>query len=187
MFPLQADLSTRDGIEDLIEQAKTLIENGEIALVVHSAAIMSSAELNDLSYEHISLLEHVNFIAPTLITSALIPKMSDSSNVIMISDIAASQLWLKYPVYSITKTQLESIAGRFAKALAPKTRVNTIALGLVLRSTGESEDVWEKRIERTPMNRTTSMKEITDAIDLIISSNSMTGNRIVLDSGTSLL
>ena len=187
VLPLFGDFSDHSGISTFNQELVRLLNNkANIDLVVHSSAIMLPGGIEEFTYSDLQRMEHINFIAPLMITQTLIPHFTDRSNLIMISDIAAERLWKKYPIYSMTKIQLEYAAKQFAKNLAPRTRANILALGLVLRSTDESETEWETRIEKLPIQQALSLDELFNAIEFILQTPSLTGSKITLDGGSLL-
>lgn len=187
LISLQGDFSNYDGIISFNQDLVSLLaHNTSIKLLVHSAAIMNQSRIADVSYESYQKIQHINFVAPLLISQTLIPYLSNDSNIVMISDIAAERLWIRYPIYSMSKNQLEILAKQLAKALAPRTRVNVVALGLVLRSLDEDVDSWQKRIEKLPLKHTVSLDELFGAIGFIIETPSITGSKITLDGGSLL-
>jgi len=187
VLPLFGDFSDNYGIFNFNQELVRLLNNNSsIDLVVHSAAIMLSGGIEEVTYADLQRMEHINLIAPLMITQTLIPYLSDQSNLIMISDIAAERLWKKYPIYSMTKIQLEYTAKQFAKLLAPKSRVNILALGLVMRANEEGEADWQRRIEKLPIKQTLSLDELSKAIEFILQSPYLTGAKITLDGGSLL-
>jgi hypothetical protein len=73
-----------------------------------------------------------------------------------------------------------------ARELAPRVRVNTIALGQVLPAPGMDEARFEQLVERTPLERPTGLDEVAGALRHIVQSPSMTGATITLDSGMAM-
>lgn len=183
---IRGDFSTRTGTLTFIGDLKNVMDLNAMALVIHSAGIMVAGRVESVQAEEMDRIMNINAFAPFLITQSLIPLMTENSNIIMISDIAADQVWRDYPIYSMSKKQLELTAIHFAKALAPNTCVNTIQLGLVMRSASETEAEWEKRVERTPMRRPVAIDDLTRTIDLLLSNRSITGSTISLDNGARL-
>ncbi|HWS24591.1 MAG TPA: SDR family oxidoreductase [Anaerolineales bacterium] len=189
VLPLSGDFSDYSGLSIFNQELVKLLNNnnGIIDLAVHSAAIMLSGGIEEVAYADLQRMEHINLIAPLMISQTLIPYLSDQSNLIMISDIAAERIWKKYPIYSMTKIQLEYTAKQFAKLLAPKTRANILALGLVMRAKDESENDWQQRIMKLPIQQTLSLDELSKAIEFILQSPSLTGAKITLDGGSLLV
>ena len=89
--------------------------------------------------------------------------------------------------YTISKLALHNATRMLAMSLWPKTRVNGIAPGLVLRSGDQTEEQFQQVHNRTPLGVGPSLQEICRAVSLLAGTPSITGQVITIDGGRHLL
>ena len=96
---LVADLSQRDAVPALIEQA------GQIDVLVANAALPGSGRLDDYSVEEIDRAIEVNLRAPIQLTRALLPGMLErgSGQIVLISSLSGKVPAAFSSIYSATK------------------------------------------------------------------------------------
>jgi NAD(P)-dependent dehydrogenase (short-subunit alcohol dehydrogenase family) len=89
--------------------------------------------------------------------------------------------------YTISKLALHNATRMMAMSLWPKTRVNGIAPGIVLRSGDQTEEQFRAVHSRTPLGIGPSLSEICRAVALLADTPSITGQVITIDGGRHLL
>jgi len=112
--------------------------------------------------------------------------MKQNGVVINISDVGAEKIWIKYPIYSLSKNILTQSVKFFAKQFSPKVRMNTLSLGIILQDTNTTADVWEHLIQKVPLKRAGQINEVISGIDFLIDNEYITGQTIIIDGGRSL-
>ena len=65
-------------------------------------------------------------------------------------------------------------------------RVNGIAPGITLIAPGQDQKAFKKSHKQNPLKSSSTVEEITNAVQLIIKSRSMTGHVTLLDGGAHL-
>ena len=88
--------------------------------------------------------------------------------------------------YTISKLALHNATRMLAMSLWPKTRVNGIAPGLVLRSGDQTEEQFRQVHSRTPLGVGPSLGEICRAVSLLAGTPSITGQVVTIDGGRHL-
>jgi 3-oxoacyl-[acyl-carrier protein] reductase len=79
-------------------------------------------------------------------------------------------------------------AKTLARELGPQgVRVNGIAPGLMLRSSGQSEENFEAMHANNPLRRGAEAEDVIGAIKFLIDAETVTGETIVMDSGQRFL
>ena len=86
----------------------------------------------------------------------------------------------------LSKSALWTLTQSLALSLAPKIRVNAIGLGPTLKSYRQTKKQFDQQIMRTPLKKQVKLSEINNTIDLILNSESITGQLFFLDSGQNL-
>jgi NAD(P)-dependent dehydrogenase (short-subunit alcohol dehydrogenase family) len=89
-----------------------------------------------------------------------------------------------YLSYTLSKAALAALTELAARAFAPKgIRVNAVAPGLMLRSSGQSAANFATMHANNPLHRGVEPSDIADAIRYLADARCVTGQTIVVDSG----
>jgi NAD(P)-dependent dehydrogenase (short-subunit alcohol dehydrogenase family) len=184
VYPYKADLRIPDEINNMWEYIDTL--KHEVQVLINSAAIMNKGDIRSLTTQEFDESISINLRAPLLCAQEASKRMSKGGLIINISDVGANMNWVGFPAYSISKAGLETLTRILAKALAPDIRVNAIAPGLVIPSVEFDSVEWEKLINKIPLKRPASPKEITSLMEYLINNTYITGQVIDVDGGYSL-
>jgi len=93
-----------------------------------------------------------------------------------------------YLSYTLSKQALAGLTELAARALAPRgVRVNGIAPGLMLHSSGQSEENFEAMHSNNPLRRGVEPGDVVGAIRYLVDAKCVTGQVIVIDSGQRFL
>jgi NAD(P)-dependent dehydrogenase (short-subunit alcohol dehydrogenase family) len=156
-------------------------------LLVNSASIFKKdtvATLNPALWdEHL----RINALAPILLTRAFHRFCPQQHCVINMLDQKVANATPDFFSYTISKLALHNATRMLAMSLWPKTRVNGIAPGLVLRSGDQTEEQFKAVHSRTPLGIGPSLQEICQAVVLLADTPSITGQVITIDGGRHLL
>ncbi len=184
VFPFHADLTQTEEIDSLFSYLDTLPH--PLKVLVNSAALMPRANIRTLPVTDWDMVMALNLRAPFLMTQQAAIRMKEGGLIVNITDAGAVKAWTGYPAYSVSKVGLEALMRIQAKALAPGIRVNAIAPGLVLPAANISQADWQKLVDRLPLKRPATTREITSALEFLIKNESITGQTIIVDGGYSL-
>jgi NAD(P)-dependent dehydrogenase (short-subunit alcohol dehydrogenase family) len=84
----------------------------------------------------------------------------------------------------LSKQALAGFTDLAARALAPRgIRVNGIAPGLMLRSSGQSAENFRVMHANNPLHRGVEPGDVLDAIRYLVGARCVTGQMLVIDSG----
>jgi len=84
----------------------------------------------------------------------------------------------------LSKQALAGLTELAARALAANgIRVNGIAPGLMLRSSGQSEENFEAMHANNPLHRGVEASDVIGAIRYLVDASCLTGQTLVIDSG----
>src|SRR5689334_18248656 len=90
--------------------------------------------------------------------------------------------------YTLSKQALAGLTELAARALAPRRiRVNAIAPGLMLRSSGQSEENFQAMHCDNPLGRGVESADVIGAIRYLVGARCVTGQVLVIDSGQRFL
>jgi NAD(P)-dependent dehydrogenase (short-subunit alcohol dehydrogenase family) len=183
LFP--ADLN-KPAAADALAKA-CIAEFPHTRLLVNSASIFKKdtvATLNpELWDEHL----RINALAPILLTRAFHRFCAPQHCVINMLDQKVANATPDFFSYTISKLALSNATRMLAMSLWPKTRVNGIAPGLVLRSGDQTEEQFKAVHRKTPLGIGPSLLEICKAVVLLADTPSITGQVITIDGGRHLL
>lgn len=184
---LEADLGDPAATAGLVDAAAGAL-GGPLAVLVNNAAVFEPDRLTSFALEPFRRQLAINLEAPLLLTQALLRALPEDSSglVVNLGDQRTANPTAHYLGYSISKAGLAMASAVIARDLAPRVRVNTIALGQALQAPGMDEAQFERLVERTPLKRPTGPDEIAAALRLIVQSPSMTGATVTLDSGMAM-
>jgi NAD(P)-dependent dehydrogenase (short-subunit alcohol dehydrogenase family) len=178
-----ADLVDRDCAQTIFAAAQML---PPVTLLVNNAARFAQDGFGEFSAEELDAHLAVNLRAPVLLTemfSSQHPAGGDGLVVNMLdSKLAAPNP--DFLSYTLSKQALAGFTELAARAFAPKgIRVNGIAPSLMLRSTGQTEENFERVHSQNPLGRGVDPGDVARAIRYLESARTVTGEIIVIDGG----
>lgn len=184
---LGGDLADRAAVANLIGEAAALA-GAPIDGLVNSASLF---EFDSPPVDDWALLERlmpVNLGAPVLLASALArqPGLRDGG-VVNLLDQKVANLNPDFFSYSCTKVALAGATEMLARALAPKVRVNAVAPGLTLPSGDQTAEEFDAVSRENLLRRPVDADEIGRAVEFLLTSASVTGQTIFVDSGQRFL
>ena len=188
----QADLSIKSDIENLINNLES--HHSTWTGLINNAGYFNYDNGNNFSFEALNNHMSINFTAPAMLTKALanyttkIQKQKKSQRGFVINIIDAKVFGLNpdYYTYTLSKQALYGLTKMSALSYSSCLRVNGIAPGITLLAPGQNQKDFEKSHKKNPLKSSSTVEEITNAIQLIIKSRSMTGHVTLLDGGAHL-
>lgn len=182
-YTLRADLTTSDGIEELI----CAIEGLNPAVLINSASIFEKTPLCRYDYGLAERIFSLNALAPIALSASFAKICSkDIAKIINIADVAASLAWAGFGSYCASKAAIISATKSLAKELAPKILVNAVSPGVVNFPDDFDKQEAANQIAKVPLARAANYDEITSVIELLIKNDYITGETITIDGGRCL-
>jgi NAD(P)-dependent dehydrogenase (short-subunit alcohol dehydrogenase family) len=132
----------------------------------------------------------VNVRAPALLMESFAALQNSGADSLIVnlldSKLAAPNP--DYLSYTLSKQALAGLTELAARALAKRgIRVNGIAPGLILRSSGQSQENFEIMHANNPLGRGVEASDVIGAIRYLIGAPCVTGEVLVIDSGQRFL
>jgi NAD(P)-dependent dehydrogenase (short-subunit alcohol dehydrogenase family) len=177
---VSADISTADGVRELVEQA------GDVDILVNNAGMAWFGESTTLDAETLDLLFARNVRAEYLLTSALVPAMlaKGSGNIINISSMAGTIGLAGGAAYGAMKLSAVALTRGWAAEWSPRgIRVNAVSPGPVY--TAADKDNTDALGKTTLLGRAAQPEEIAEVIGFLVSpaASYITGAVIPVDGG----
>ena len=178
-----ADLSDTRCAEVIFEAAAGL---PPARLLVNNAARFAWDGFGEFSADEFDLHMAVNVRAPALLIDRF-ARQHDTRSDALIVNLLDSKLGAPnadYLSYTLSKQALAGLTQLAARALAPQSvRVNGIAPGLMLRSSGQSEENFAKMHAGNPLGRGVEAADVIAALRYFIDAGCVTGEVLTIDSG----
>lgn len=185
IIPVQADLSTISGVNELIHQITVPID-----LLVLNSGNSFYGLITDMNDQEIDQMIQLHISSPFRLAQKLLPPMisKKSGNIIVISSIWGITGASCEVLYSMVKGGQNSFVKALAKEVGPsKVRVNAIAPGAILTNmlSNFNEDELEELSEGIPIGRLGHPNEVAEAVVFLASEKSsyITGQVISVDGG----
>lgn len=191
---IQADLSQEAERVRLISEAVAI--TGRLDVLVNNAGISGLIPHNNLSAANPDIWRmqyEVNVIAPFQLVALSEKHLRASAQrngracVINISSHAGVRPKGGSIPYAATKAALNHVTRLLARTLGPEIRVNAVAPGLVdtplTADWTEAQELWKAQ---SPMKRAARPEDIAQAVTMLIRTDYITGEILLLDGGLNL-
>jgi NAD(P)-dependent dehydrogenase (short-subunit alcohol dehydrogenase family) len=178
-----ADLARPDCAEVIFSAAADL---PPVELLVNNAARFAWDGFGEFSADELAAHMAVNVAAPALLIDRL-ARDHDPGRDALVVNLLDSKLSAPNPdylSYTLSKEALGALTDLAARALAPRNiRVNGIAPGLMLRSSGQTEENFTAMHANNPLRRGVEPADVIGALRYFIGAGCVTGQVLVVDSG----
>jgi 3-oxoacyl-[acyl-carrier protein] reductase len=181
--PVQADLTTDDGIDAVVSSVDS------VSALVNNAGITRDARLVNMEENDFRAVLDVNLGAPFRLSSALAGRWAAPAAIVNIASRAYLGNFGQFN-YSMSKGGVVGLSRALAIELAPHVRTNAVAPGLTATEMVETipSEVLERMIDAIPLGRMGEPSEIADVVAWLCSPESsyVTGQVVVVGGGRSL-
>jgi NAD(P)-dependent dehydrogenase (short-subunit alcohol dehydrogenase family) len=157
-----------------------------VRLLVNNAARFAWDSLDQFRAGELAAHMAVNVQAPVLLTGRYASEhvAGQDGLVVNLLDSKLAAPNPDYLSYTLSKSALAAFTDLAARALAPKgIRVNGIAPGLMLQSSGQSETNFEAMHRNNPLHRGVEPEDVLDGIRYLARACCVTGQVLIIDSG----
>ena len=186
---VQADLAKEDDVRGLVAKSSQALGLPLTALINNASAFQYDSASSATRSSWDAHMEP-NLRAPLVLSQALAAQMPDDARQGAIINMIDQRVWNlteHFISYTTSKYALWGMTRQLALAFAPKgIRVNGIGPGPTLPSPRQSAEHFEEQVQDTPLKIATPLSDICNAVDFLLSAQSMTGQMIALDGGQHL-
>lgn len=190
VFTFKADLFKNKDAEKL---AKYMIDNfSDWSLLINNASIFEKSNFFQIA-ENFEKNFAVHFSSPLILINKFAEYINSNKNisnpqVINMLDKNIERFETKYFYYLLTKKFLAHSIKMIALQVAPRLRINGIALGYFLANEYdlETKEYVKNLQKKIPMQRIGNIENITLALEFLIENKFITGEILTIDGGASL-
>ena len=177
-----ADLGERDCATRIFAAADAL---PPVRLLVNNAARFAWDGFGEFSADEFDAHMAINVRAATLLIDQFASRHRGGDALIVnLLDSMLSAPNPDYLSYSLSKAALAGLTDLAARALAPRSiRVNGIAPGLMLQSSGQTEENFRAMHSNNPLRRGVEPDDVIAALRYLIGATAVTGEVLTIDSG----
>lgn len=181
------DLSNPATAPELIDLATQAL--GAPSILVNSASGFPADTIGNVTLEQWRGTFDLTLASPVFTTQALANALPDDLDgaVVNITDVRTQSPYLEHFSYVVAKGAIDTFTRAAALQLAPKVRVNAVALGVILPPPQEDDDYARRLSARLPLGRPGGTAPVVAAVLSLIENDFVTGEIIRVDGGGHLL
>ena len=167
-----------DGVGDL----------APVRVLVNSAAVFPPDNLTDVSADGWKDTLAVNLTAPVFLTQEFARRLPDgvAGAVINVTDWRTLRPYGDHFSYTVAKGGLDTFTRSAAEALAPRIRVNAVALGAILPPPGKDSAYLKALAQEIPLKRVGGTEPVVQAILALLANDFITGEIVRVNGGAHL-
>lgn len=187
IHPLCFELDVTDQLACEKVCLETAAHRGGIDYLIHSAGIYPKAPIKNMSIHDWQKLMDINTTSLFNITKACLPHLTENSVLLFISSIAAYRGSKNHSHYAASKGAVSSFCKSLALELAPKTRVNAVAPGVIDTEMTSMlrQEKGAELLAQTPLQRYGSAQDVAGSLLFLCSdlSQFITGQTLHVNGG----
>ncbi len=159
-----------------------------VQILINNAAIFPKDTLLDFSMEDWQRVMRINLRSPVLLTQAFARTLPEDKMgvVINMTDWRTERPYKTHFIYTLSKGALDTFTRAAALQLAPRVRVNGIALGAMLPPEGASASYWQSVLATVPLKQGGGAESAADTLLYLLRNDFITGETIRLTGGAHL-
>jgi glucose 1-dehydrogenase len=162
---------------DLAEQAL-----GPVSLLVNSASGFPENTIEDVGFDAWQETLDVTLSAPVFLTKAFADRLplEMSGAVVNVTDVRTDTPNLVHFSYIVAKGGIDAFTRAAAAGLAPRIRVNAVALGVILP---DKDSYAERLATKLPLARVGGTEPVVDTVLFLLRNDFVTGEIVRVDGG----
>lgn len=177
------DLAQPERAPDLIDLAADAL--GEVSILVNSASGFATDTIEDVTVAGWRRTHELTLMAPVFLTQAFAAALPDGAEgaVVNVTDVRTMSPYLKHFSYAVAKGGIDTFTRAAALGLAPRIRVNAVALGVILPPPGEDDQYVAALAADLPLQRVGGTAPVVEAALSLIRNDFVTGEIVRIDGG----
>ena len=181
------DLSDPSQAHELVDLATQSL--GSPSILVNSASGFPEDTVGDVTLGQWRRTFDLTLASPVFATQALanaLPEGLDGA-VVNITDVRTQSPYREHFSYIVAKGGIDTFTKTAALQLAPRIRVNAVALGVILPPPGEDDDYVQRLAAQLPLERTGGTAPVVAAVLSLLENDFVTGEIVRVDGGGHLV
>lgn len=182
---VSADLADPEAARRVLAAAGDL---APVRLLVNSAAVFPDDDLAGITAARWDRTLAVNLRAPMLFTQAFAAALPEGLEgaVVNVTDWRTARPYRDHFSYTVAKGGLDALTRAAAEALAPRIRVNAVALGAILPPAGQDSAYLKALAREIPAGRPGGTEPVVAAVLFLLRTPFITGEILRVDGGAHL-
>lgn len=182
---VSADLGEPDAAPRLLAAAGDL---APVRVLVNSAAVFPEDDLAGVTPARWERTLAVNLRAPVFLTQAFAAALPEDQEgaVVNVTDWRTARPYRDHFSYTVAKGGLDTFTRAAAEALAPRIRVNAVALGAILPPPDKGSDYLKALAREIPAGRPGGTAPVVAAVLALLRNPFITGEILRVDGGAHL-
>lgn len=159
-----------------------------VRVLVNSAAVFGNDRLTEVSRTEWETTLAIDLTAPVFLTQAFARALPDGLDgaVINVTDWRTERPYRDHFSYTVAKGGLDTFTRAAAESLAPRIRVNAVALGAILPPPGRGSAYLKELAQEIPVQRVGGTEPVVQAVLALIGNDFITGEILRVDGGAHL-
>ena len=159
-----------------------------VRVLVNSAAMFPEDTLAGLTPAGWQKTLAVNLTGPVFLSQAFaaaLPPDADGA-IVNVTDWRTARPYPDHFSYTIAKGAIDTFTGAAADSLAPRIRVNAVALGAILPPPGRDSAYLQELAQEIPLQRVGGVDVVARAVLFLLRNDFVTGEIVRVDGGAHL-
>lgn len=184
---IHADFATNEGIDAFIDTLMTKTDS--LRAIIHNASDWLPESMDTDPGEVMQAMMQIHAMTPYRINLAcrgLLENSEQPTDIIHMTDYVVEKGSAKHIGYAASKAALANLTLSFARLLAPKVKVNSLAPSLIMFNPGDSEAYREKTLKKSLLGIEPGVEVAVQTLQFLLDNPYITGRNLPLDGGRHL-
>lgn len=180
----KVDFSCQQQVSAFITDLQSKVQS--LRAIVHNAAEWAAESSDEIPEKLMARMMQVQVSVPYQLNLAMAPllmKCDETADIVHMTDYVQDKGSDKHIAYAASKAALNNLTLSFAKKLAPKVKVNSIAPALVMFNEWDDDAYKQKVLSKSVMQLCPGAGEAVAALRFLMESQYVTGRTQHLDGG----
>lgn len=184
---VQGDLAEAGCCSELVALAARTLGR-PLDILLNNASVFAQGDLATTTAAQWDHNQAVNLRAPFLLAQGLAAHLApdQTADIVNLNDYRALRPGADHFAYTISKVGLHGLTRSLAAALAPRVKVNELALGAVLPPEKAPAEYMHTLRSEIPTGRFPTVDEVVQGLLFLLGNGSVTGQTICIDGGRNL-
>ncbi|MEA1080192.1 dihydromonapterin reductase [Marinobacter qingdaonensis] len=184
---IHADFATNQGVDAFLTTLKE--RTGALRAIIHNASDWLPERDDTDPAEVMQAMMQIHAMTPYRINLAcrtLLEQSDGPADIVHMTDYVVEQGSAKHIGYSASKAALANLTLSFARLLAPRVKVNSLAPSLILFNEGDSAAYREKTLNKSLLGIEPGLDVAVQTLQFVLDNPYITGRSLALDGGRHL-